>query len=261
MEQDRAWDARAYERVSSGVQLEWGKRLLGKKKEWTGNETVMDAGAGSGNLTRLLAAMVLNGHVYAVDADANMVKQARANLQDCKNVEIVHARMENARLAHPVDLVFSNAAIHWVLDQKQLFMHFYELLRPSGELLAEFGGHGSLEKILSLVVSVMQSDEFRDSFVNWKQAWHFPNSNEAEMMLKKAGFKDAHATLVPQTTKFPDRDSFASFVRTVILKPYLSYLTGDARKDSFVDRFLNEVQSSGLPWSLDYIRINISARK
>ena len=47
------WDAQAYDKVSSNVQLEWGRKLLEKRK-WIGNEIVMDAGSGSGNLTKMI---------------------------------------------------------------------------------------------------------------------------------------------------------------------------------------------------------------
>src|SRR3712207_5078982 len=71
------WDARAYDKVSSNVQLEWGRKLLEKRK-WIGNEIVMDAGSGSGNLTKILADKVPNGQVYAVDADSDR-KSTRLN--------------------------------------------------------------------------------------------------------------------------------------------------------------------------------------
>ena len=77
---NNSWDARTYDKVSSNVQLEWGQKLLEKKRRrWTGNEIVMDAGSGSGNLTKILADKVPNGKVYAVDADPNMVEQAKSN--------------------------------------------------------------------------------------------------------------------------------------------------------------------------------------
>ena len=49
----------------------------------------MDAGCGSGLLTKLLARKVPRGKVYAVDVDSNMINQAKQNLNDLKNVELV----------------------------------------------------------------------------------------------------------------------------------------------------------------------------
>ena len=78
----------------------------------------MDAGAGSGNLTKILADKVPQGHVYAVDADSNMVQQAKSNLASCRNAQVVHSSMDKVSLSTKVDVIFSNGALHWVLDQK-----------------------------------------------------------------------------------------------------------------------------------------------
>src|SRR5829696_485035 len=94
---NHSWDAQTYDKVSSNVQLEWGRKLL-EKRRWSGNEIVMDAGAGSGNLTKVLADEVPQGRVYAVDADANMVQQAKSNLASCRNAQVVHSSMDKVSL-------------------------------------------------------------------------------------------------------------------------------------------------------------------
>ena len=49
-----SWDARTYDQVSYLVQYRWGQQVLEWRK-WRGNEIVMDAGCGSGLLTKQLA--------------------------------------------------------------------------------------------------------------------------------------------------------------------------------------------------------------
>ena len=71
--------------------LEWRK--------WNGYESVMDAGRGSGLLTKLLAQRVPRGRVYAVDVDSNMIKQAKRNLKDLQNVELVQSDIADAETA------------------------------------------------------------------------------------------------------------------------------------------------------------------
>lgn len=71
-----SWDACTYDQVSRLVQYKWGKQVLGLRK-WRGDEIVMDAGCGSGLLTKQLAKKVPRGKVYAVDIDSNMIKQAK----------------------------------------------------------------------------------------------------------------------------------------------------------------------------------------
>jgi 16S rRNA A1518/A1519 N6-dimethyltransferase RsmA/KsgA/DIM1 with predicted DNA glycosylase/AP lyase activity len=85
-----SWDAQTYDKVSSNVQLEWGRKLLDKRR-WIGNEIVMDAGAGSGNLTKLLVDKVLTGKVYTVEADSNMVQQAKSKLSAYGNVQVIQS--------------------------------------------------------------------------------------------------------------------------------------------------------------------------
>jgi trans-aconitate methyltransferase len=257
---NRSWDARTYDKVSSNVQLEWGRKLL-EKRRWIGNETVMDAGAGSGNLTKILADKVPHGQIYAIDADYNMVQQAKSNLSGCRNVQVIHSSMENVNLPTKVEVIFSNSALHWILDQTGIFSHFWQLLKPNGELLIECGGHGNIESALSIIFKIMLSDQFREHFVNWKQSWYFPKPDETERLLQKARFKDIQVNLSKLTTTFSDHESFANFVKTVIMKAFLGYLPNAKKKDQFVDTFLIEFEHSGGAWSLDFMRLDIFARK
>ncbi len=114
-----------------------GVEKLLDKRRWSGNEIVMDAGAGSGNLTRILADKVPNGQIYAVDSDPSMVEQAKINLSDCSNVQVIHSSMDDVKLQTKVDVIFSNAALHWILDQQKILSYFWQLLKPNGELLIE----------------------------------------------------------------------------------------------------------------------------
>lgn len=256
----QSWDAQTYDKVSSNVQFEWGQKLL-EKRRWIGNEIVMDAGAGSGNLTKILADKVPNGKIYAVDADSNMIQQAKSNLSGYKNVQVIQSSMDKVNLPTEVDVIFSNAALHWVPDQEGVFLHFWRLLKPNGDLLVDYGGHGNLERPLSVIFKLMHSDQFKEYFVNWKKTWYFPKPDETEKLLHKLRFRDIQVNLSSQTIPFSDGQSFATFVRTVIMKPFMGYLPDVKRQEEFLNLFLNEFERSGWTWSLEFSRLNISARK
>ena len=260
MYSDRPWDAWTYDKVSGNVQLEWGRKLLDKRK-WMGNEIVMDAGAGSGNLTKILADKVPQGQVYAVDSDSNMVQQAKSNLLGWRNVQVIQSRMDKVYLPTKVDVIFSNAALHWVLDQEGVFLHFWQLLKPNGELLIDYGGHGNLERPLSVIFKEMQSDQFKEYFANWKQSWYFPKADETERLLHKARFRDIKVNLSSQTIPFSNLQSFATFVKTVIMKTFLGYLPDVKKQEQFLNSFLKGFESAGWALSLDFVRLSILARK
>jgi trans-aconitate 2-methyltransferase len=257
---NHSWDALTYDKVSSNVQLEWGRKLI-EQRMWIGNEIVMDAGAGSGNLTKFLVDKVPHGQIYAIDADPNMVEQAKSNLSAYRNVRVIHSSMEHVNLPTKVDVIFSNAALHWVLDQEGVFSHFWQLLKPNGELLIEYGGHGNVERAVRVISKLMEFSQFKEHFVNWKQSWYFPKADEIERLLENAKFRDIQINLSKRTTSFSDRDEFAIFVKTVIMKPFLGYLPDRAKKEQFLDAFLKEIELSGWKWSLDYVRLGIFARK
>jgi trans-aconitate 2-methyltransferase len=259
LNENYSWDAWTYDKVSSNVQVQWGRKLL-EKRRWIGNEIVMDAGAGSGNLTKILADKVPQGQIYAVDADPCMVQQAKSNLSSCRNVQVIHSSMINVDLPIEVDVIFSNAALHWILDQEHVYSQFWKLLKPNGELLIEYGAHGNIERPLSVIFKIIRSDQFKEHFADWKQSWYFPKPDETERLLQNARYRDIQVNLSKLTTPFSDREGFAIFVKTVIMKPFLGYLP-DAKKGQFLDAFLNEIERSGLTWSLDYMRLGVFARK
>jgi hypothetical protein len=67
--------------------------------------------------------------------------------------------------------------------------------------------------------------------------------------------------LSERTTTFSDREEFAMFVKTVIMKPFLGYLPNAKKKEQFLDAFLKKIVQSGWALSLDYMRLGIFARK
>jgi trans-aconitate 2-methyltransferase len=264
---NNSWDAPTYDKISINVQLEWGRRLI-ENRQWVGNEIVMDAGAGSGNLTRFLADKVPNGEVYAVDADPNMIEQAKSNLSGYKNVQVIHSSMEKVDLPTKVDVIFSNSAIHWILDQDSLFSRFWHLLKPydggsngSGELLIECGSHGNIESAISIIMKISRSDQFKEHFVDWKQSWYFPKPEETERMLHRAKFREIQVNVSKLTTTFSDRESFANFIKTIMTKPFLGYLPDAKMKEQFLCIFLNEFERLVSTWSLDFTRLLIFAKK
>src|SRR3712207_2284748 len=169
--------------------------------------------------------------------------------------------MENMNLpTEEIDVIFSNAALHWVIDQEGVFSHFWRLLKPNGgELLLDYGGHGNLDRIISLIFKLNKSDQFREHFVNWKQSWYFPKPDETEKLLHKLRFRDIRVSLLSQTIPFSDRQSFAAFVRTVIMKSISGYLPDDKKREQFLDVLLNEVEYSSGGWSLDFSRLSVYA--
>lgn len=272
---DDSWDARTYDKVSV-VQEEWGRGVLQRRK-WKGDEVVLDAGCGSGKPTRILASLVPKGRVYAVDRDPNMVRQAQANLRDCGNVQVMQSDIAAAagammKLPEKVDVVFSNAVLHWIADHKRVFANFAGLLKEDdegggGELLIQCGGQGNLENALAVLDNVISSNgQFRQYFAGWKNPWHFAGPRDTERLLHEAGFKNARAHLSLEPVTFAGRSQFSAFVKTAVIRAHLARLPAASASDlreRFLEAFLDgcERRPPRQKWLLDYVRLNITAEK
>jgi trans-aconitate 2-methyltransferase len=82
----RDWDAATYDRVSS-PQVEWAGPVL-DRLELRGDETVLDAGCGTGRVTAVLAQRLPRGRVIAVDGSPAMVAEARKRLPGDVDVRV-----------------------------------------------------------------------------------------------------------------------------------------------------------------------------
>src|SRR6185436_18415734 len=95
----RDWDAATYDRVAD-PQTRWGAAVL-DRLDLAGDETVLDAGCGTGKVTQVLYDRLPHGHVIAVDAAPSMVEQARALLR--ADVDVRRADLLDLSLDAPVD--------------------------------------------------------------------------------------------------------------------------------------------------------------
>ena len=106
----RDWDAATYERIAAPLTA-MGSDVL-DRLVLAGDETVLDAGCGTGNVTRLLLERLPRGRVIAVDAAPSMVEQARELLP--AGTDVRQADLLELELGEPVDAVLSTATFHWV---------------------------------------------------------------------------------------------------------------------------------------------------
>jgi trans-aconitate methyltransferase len=172
---ERDWDGAAYHRISE-PQFRWGMALL-ERVRLRGDETVLDAGAGSGRLTAELLARVPRGNVVAVDRSASMLKEARVHLARFEGrVRFVESDLLELDAVQEFDVVFSTAVFHWVLDHDRLFAVLFRALRPGGRLIAQCGAAGNLRKIRALADTVARSPSFARWVAGWTEPWLYADA-------------------------------------------------------------------------------------
>jgi trans-aconitate 2-methyltransferase len=246
----RDWDAAAYHRVA-GPQEEWAKRVI-DRLELSGDESVLDAGCGSGRVTRLLTDRLPRGRVIGVDASPSMIAKARESLGD--DVELIVSDLLDLSLGEPVDVVFSNATFHWILDHRRLFTRLHAALVPGGRMEAQCGGIGNVEEFLNSIENVNGDERFAPYLRGVTSTWNFASPGDTEMRLTDAGFDSPRCWL--EDAPVEPRDPRA-FIETVCLGAHLDRLPQELRAP-YMDAVLEVVPR---PLILDYVRLNISARR
>lgn len=126
------WDPDTYLRFAD-ERLRPGLELLDRVPDFEPAEAV-DLGCGTGWLTVLLAGRFPGTMVTGLDASTEMLARARATISAIRWIE---GDIADWRSAHPIDLVFSNAALHWLDDHAALFGRLAAAVAPGGVLAVQ----------------------------------------------------------------------------------------------------------------------------
>ena len=120
-----AWDPAQYLKFA-GPRLRPALDLLQRIDVET-PATVYDLGAGAGNVTRLIAARWPQARIVGVDSSAEMLAKAAA---ENPRIEWQHADLATWRPERPADIIYSNAALHWLDSHDRLFRGLFAALAP-----------------------------------------------------------------------------------------------------------------------------------
>ena len=96
--------------------------------------TVVDLGCGAGNVARALKARWPDVKLTGVDGSPEMLERARGEDPD---IQWVEADMKDWKPGAPVDLIYSNAALHWLDDHDALFPRLMDSIAPGGCLAVQ----------------------------------------------------------------------------------------------------------------------------
>jgi trans-aconitate 2-methyltransferase len=242
----REWDAETYQRVSVPHE-EWAEAILARLP-LRGEETVLDAGCGTGRATRMLIERLPRGRVIGVDGSQAMVEKVREILRS--QDQAFAADLTKLELPEPVDAVLSSAVFHWIKDHDALFARLRTALRAGGRLAAQCGGDGNIDELRETTRSIAARESYAEHLAASEEPWHYAGAEETEARLRAAGFDGARCWLQPWEVVPPEP---FEFLRTICLAPYLDPLPEELR-GLFVEEVL---AAEGEPLRLGYVRLNI----
>ena len=234
------WDPELYDRFRDEREAPFHdlvKRLL--ELEGRPIRRGVDLGCGSGRLTRLLREATGADELLGVDASAAMVAEA----EDAPGVEVELGRIEEFEAAPgSLDLVFSNAALHWIEDRELVFRRAIGWLAPGGRLAvqvpANFGAppHRLAERIAA-------DEPFRSALGGWSRPAPILAPEEYARLLHALGYEAARVELVVYPHVLPSVHAVAEWMRGTTLNAWRGRLPekGEASWSSFAARFADEL--------------------
>ncbi len=217
-------------------------------------EHILDLGCGDGVLTERIVAA--GADVLGVDYSDAMLDAARA-----RGLRVQQADGQALDFGPEFDAVFSNAALHWMLDGAAVAAGVFRALKPGGRFVGEMGGEGNVrtlrEALRETVIDMGYTPPASDP--QW-----YPSVQEFGAIYAAAGFTEIDAQLIPRPTPLPSgvREWFRTF-RVGFLD--VSGVPEDAR-DALADTAAARAESrlerdaGGQPLA-DYVRLRFTMRK
>ncbi len=254
----REWDASEYEKLSAPM-TSWGVGIVGRL-ETRGDEAAIDAGCGTGRVTELLLEKLPEGSVLAVDSSVAMVEAARRRFIGEPRVRVERQDLTSLEVPKPVDLILSTATFHWINDHDRLFQNLSLALKLHGRLVAQCGGEGNISRATNAVDETMREERFRSCFEGWQDDKYYADPHSTKERLEAAGFKEVETWLHDEVAAFDSVQELSRYLGAIVLGGHLDRLSEEL-KGPFAAEVAKRVAAVDGKPTLDYVRLNITARK
>jgi trans-aconitate methyltransferase len=258
------WDPEDYARNSS-AQLSWARELF-SRMAFLGAEAVLDVGCGDGKITAEFARALPHGFVLGVDSSAEFIAYASEHYTRSKFPQLWFQQMDARSLDidRKFDLIFSNAALHWVDNHPAFLRGVSKHLHPQGRMVLSCGGAGNAAEIIVVLARLVASPVWRGYFNDFEFPYYFHAPDDYADWLPEAKMAVVRCELVEKDMFHEGPDGLASWIRTTWM-PY-THRVPEGLREQFVDELVSEylrghpADSSGRT-HVQMIRLEVEAIK
>ena len=209
---------------------------------------VVDLGCGTGELTRELHAMLSADETVGIDNSETMLLKSGSFEGEMLRFE--KGDIEAFVTDRPYDLVFSNAALHWVPDHEQLLVRLTNLLSTSGQIAVQMpcnDDHAS-HRVAARVA--------REFGVEARPDYVLPVERYAEQ-LYRLGYERQHVRMQVYGHRLPGANDVVEWVRGALLTHYEGLLAADKYAEfleAYREQLLEEIGDER-PYFYTYKRV------
>jgi trans-aconitate 2-methyltransferase len=224
------WNAAEYA-ANSVVQHSWARELIAKLK-LRGDEHLLDVGCGDGKITAEIARALPEGSATGTDASPQMIAFAKKNFPRSRNPNLSFRVMDarKIRFTKKFDVLFSNAALHWVDDHRAFLRGAASVLKPGGRLVISCGGKRNAHDVFVAMRPVIRQARWREFFRKMPAPYFFYAPEDYRTWLPEFGFKPRRVALAPKDATYAGEAGFATWLRTTWI-PYVQRVPEDVREE------------------------------
>jgi len=224
------WNAADYA-ANSNVQQSWARELIAKLN-LRGDEHILDVGCGDGKVTAEIARAVPRGSVTGADASPQMIGFAKKTFaaESYPNLRFRVMDARKIKFERRFDVVFSNAALHWVDDHEEFLRGAAAVLKSGGRLVVSCGGKGNAQDVFVALRPEMRLARWLRYFRKMPKPYFFYATEDYEKWLPRFGFKIQSRKLAPKDATYEGAEGFATWLRTTWI-PYVQRVPEDLREE------------------------------
>ena len=227
---------------------------------------VLDVGCGPGNSSRVLAERFPEAKILGIDSSPDMIALAQQTFPAEKHPNLAFHREDARGLSFPdqFDVIFSNAALHWVLDHRPVLEGIRQSLKPGGRILLQMGGKGNGGELLAIFDRLMKADRWAAHFQGFSFPYGFFVPDQYNGWLRRAGLTPRRAVLIPKKMVHRNREEFVAWIRVTWL-PY-THRVPESQRTEFIEEAANAYLRARR-WdgkseiSLQMVRLEVEASK
>jgi trans-aconitate 2-methyltransferase len=253
------WNAEVYDRIGTPMRR-WAQAVI-DDLHLRGDETVLDAGCGSGSVTFDLLERLPRGRIYAVDSSPDMISKITQAIENRGETRItpILANLTDFELPEQVEVVFSNAVLHWIPDDDALFGCLLRATKPGGRFRAQCGGGDNMVRLMDATHAVERREPFPRYLDGTAEFRKYRSTEQAKAAMERAGWTDARAALFDSPVPFEDHDEASLYLRTIILQRHVAALP-EEQQEPFLRAVIEEtIRRFGEPFTADYVRLDLWA--
>ena len=244
----QVWDSKSYQR-DAGFVSKLGEGVLDWLAPQAG-ERILDLGCGDGALS--IKIKQAGAVVVGADASDSFVTSA---IELGIDAHVMDAH--NLTFKNEFDAVFSNAALHWMLEPEKVIKGVHKSLKPTGRFVGEFGGFGNIAAVTTAMHGLAREMQGDAALAG---PWFYPTVDEYSEMLEANGFSVEEIITFYRPTPLPQ--GIKAWLK-VIRGPFFEQFNEneDEAYQRVMDALEPSLKNKKGNWFADYVRLRFRAHR